>query len=198
MIGAGSVATALSTAALAHGHAVEHWVRDPARPVPAGATARALGEVEPRVATAVLAVPFGAVGEVVPILPLAPGSVLVDATNPFGRPVPAGHASGASYVASLAPPGVEVVKAFNVLGAEHMAEPGLPGGRAPILPVAGPGEPRAAVAAFARELGFDAAEVGDLDNAGTLEEVARFWGLLAFAGGRGRGVVLVAEQRADG
>lgn len=198
MIGAGSVATALATAALAHGHAVEHWLRDPDRPVPAGASGRRLSEVEPTVATAVLAVPFAAVGEVVPTLPLAPGSVLVDATNPFGRPVPVGHASGAAYVASLVPAGVRVVKAFNVLGAEHMAAPGLPGGRAPVLPVAGPADDRAEVAALARELGFDAVEVGELDVAGTLEEVARFWGLLAFAGGRGRRVVLVAEQRADG
>ena len=28
-----------------------------------------------------------------------------------------------------------------------------------------------------------------------LEEAARYWGLLAFAGGRGRQVVLVAHQR---
>lgn len=198
LIGAGSVATALSRNALGHGFVVEHWVRDVSAEVPAGAVVRRLADVAPTRATAVLAVPFGAVAEVVPALPLLPGSVLVDATNPFGMPVPAGFASGAAQVASLAPAGVEVVKGFNVLGAEHMASPGLPGGHAPVLPVAGPEGPRRAVGDLARTLGFDAVEVGDLGSAGVLEEVARFWGLLAFAGGRGRQVVLVAQERGRG
>lgn len=198
LVGAGSVATALSRNALARGLRTEHWVRDPAAAVPPGAGVRRLADVTPAVRTVVLAVPFGAVDEVVPTLPLLPGSVLVDATNPFGQPVPDGFASGADQVASLAPAGVQVVKAFNVLGAEHMAEPGLPDGHEPVLPVAGAAEPRAAVAALARRLGFDAVEVGGLEAAGVLEEVARFWGLLAFAGGRGRQVVLVAQERSRG
>lgn len=198
LIGAGSVATALSSNALGHGLAVEHWVRDTAAAVPAGAGVRRLADVAPVRATVVLAVPFRAVAEVVPTLPLLPGSVLVDATNPFGQAVPDGFTSGAAQAAALAPPGVEVVKAFNVLGAEHMADPGLPYGHAPVLPVAGPDGPRAEVAALAGRLGFDAVEVGGLENAAVLEEVARFWGLLAFAGGRGRDVVLVAQERARG
>jgi predicted dinucleotide-binding enzyme len=51
------------------------------------------------------------------------------------------------------------------------------------------------VADLATTMGFDAVEVGGLDGAGTLEEAARYWGMLAYAGGRGRGVVLVAHQR---
>lgn len=198
LVGAGSVATALSRNALGHGLTVEHWVRDASTEVPDGAVVRRLDDVAPARATAVLAVPFRAVAEVVPALPLLPGSVLVDATNPFGQPVPAGFASGAAQVAALAPDGVQVVKAFNVLGAEHMASPALPDGHAPVLPVAGPEGPRAAVAALAARLGFDAVQTGDLDTAGVLEEVARFWGLLAFAGGRGRQVVLVAQERGRG
>lgn len=91
---------------------------------------------------------------------------------------------------------MEVVKAFNVLGAEHMADPSLPDGSSPVLPVAGndPGA-RALVVALAAELGLDAVDVGALDNAHLLEEAARYWGLLAFVGGRGREVVLVAHQR---
>ncbi len=91
---------------------------------------------------------------------------------------------------------VRVVKAFNVLGAEHMADPGLADGARPLLPVAGDDPAaRARVSALAGDLGFDAAEVGGLDNAHLLEEAARYWGLLAFQGGRGRTVVLVAHQR---
>jgi hypothetical protein len=45
-------------------------------------------------------------------------------------------------------------------------------------------------------MGFDAVEVNGLDNAGLLEEAARYWGLLAFKGGLGRNMVLVAHWRA--
>lgn len=144
----------------------------------------------------ILAVPFGAIADVVPRLGLQAGAVLVDATNPFGQPLPAGVASGAALVERAAGEGVHVVKAFNVLGAEHMSTPPLPDGHRPLLPVAADDGPaRRLVAGLAAEMGFDAAEIDGLDHAGLLEEAARYWGLLAFNGGRGRNVVLVAHQR---
>lgn len=193
LVGAGRVARALGRNAAGRGLEVRYWVRDPARAESLGAApATALSDVVPTPVVAVLAVPFAAVAEVVPRLPLAAGSVLVDATNPFGAPVPDGAGSGAAWVAAHAAPGVAVVKAFNVLGAESMAEPGLP---APVLPVAGDDEgARARVAALARLLGFDAVEVGDLAAAATMEEAVRYWGLLALSGGLGRDVVLVARR----
>lgn len=197
VVGAGNVGRALATNLLEHGYAVQVAVRDPgAAVVPDGAVAVPLPGAAVGVATVVLAVPFAAVGEVVPVLGLEPRTILVDATNPFGRAVPAGHASGAAVVASAAVPSVRVVKAFNVLGAEHMSSPVLPDGQRPVLPVAGD-DPAAVedVVAMAAELGFDAVPVGGLDVADVLEGAARYWGLLAFAGGRGRGVVLVAHHR---
>jgi 8-hydroxy-5-deazaflavin:NADPH oxidoreductase len=199
VVGAGNVGHALATNLVAHGHVVRVAVRDPAAAVvPAGATAVPLRGAAVGVATVVLAVPFAAVDEVVPALGLEPGAIVVDATNPFGRAVPAGHASGASVVAAAAGAGVHVVKAFNVLGAEHMSSPVLPDGHRPVLPVAG--DDAAAVAAVVRlaeRVGFDAVAVGGLEVAAVMEEAARYWGLLAFAGGRGRGVVLVAHQRGE-
>jgi hypothetical protein len=44
-------------------------------------------------------------------------------------------------------------------------------------------------------MGFDAVEINGLDGVGLLEEAARYWGLLAFNGGLGRNMVLVAHQR---
>lgn len=144
----------------------------------------------------ILAVPFGTVSDVVPRLGLAPGAILVDATNPFGQPVPDGAANGAAVVAAVAGGGVHVVKAFNVLGAEHMAAPPLPDGHRPLLPVAADDDSaRHLVAHLANDMGFDAIEISGLDNAGLLEEAARYWGLLAFNGRLGRNVVLVAHQR---
>ena len=200
VVGAGNVGRALGTNLLRIGHRVRYAVRGVApADLPEGATSLPVEEAAHGADLVVLAVPFGAVGEVVPLLGLQPGAVLVDATNPFGQPLPAGHSSGASVVAQAAPPGVSVVKAFDVLGAEHMLDPPLPDGHRPLLPVAG-GDPAARdrVVGLATEMGFDAVAVGDLSAAGLLEDAARYWGLLAFAGGRGRGVVLVAHQRPSG
>ena len=103
-----------------------------------------------------------------------------------------------ALVAALAGPGVRVVKAFNVLGAEHLADPVLPDGHRPLLPVAGDDpRARAQVAALASDMGFHSVEVGELSAAALMESAARYWGLLAHAGGLGRRFALVALQRED-
>jgi predicted dinucleotide-binding enzyme len=196
VVGAGNVGTALGSNLITQGRDVTFAVRDLGTDLPAGATPVAIDGAGGSAELVVLAVPFDVVPDVVPRLGLQPETVLVDATNPFGRPLPEGVGSGAEVVRRSAGKGVEVVKAFNVLGAEHMADPSLPDGSRPLLPVAGddPGA-RARVVGLATELGFDAVDVGGLESAHLLEEAARYWGLLAYGGGRGRGVVLVAHQR---
>ena len=189
IVGRGNVGRALGPRLLAAGHTVTYAVREP------GASDETAIEGAGRAAQVViLAVPFPAVTEVVEQLDLSPGTILVDATNPFGRPVP-GFSAGALLVADTAPAGVPVVKAFNVMGAEAMADPDFPAG-APLMPVAGD-DPDAVetVVLLARSLGFDALPVGALQSAGLLEEAARYWGLLAMAGGLGRDFALGALQR---
>jgi predicted dinucleotide-binding enzyme len=189
--GAGSVARALGGNLSRLGHDVRHAVRSPGDP----GTVALDGAAEDADLT-ILAVPFDAVADVVRALRPGDGAVVVDATNPFGRALPDGVPSGAALVAAAAGPRVRVVKAFNVLGVEHMSEPALDDGYRPLLPVAADDEAaRRMVAELATAMGFDAVEVGGLDAAGVLEEAARYWGLLAYAGGRGRDVVLVAHQR---
>jgi predicted dinucleotide-binding enzyme len=195
VVGAGDVGSALGRNLARNRYAVTFAVRRPGRVDPPGASVGVHGAAVDA-GLVVVAVPFAAVGDVLPRLGLRPGAVVVDATNPFGRALPEGAASGAEVVRRAVPRGVHVVKAFNVLGAEHMADPALPDGSRPLLPVAGDDPAaRARVAELAAELGFDSVEVGGLDQAHLLEEAARFWALLAVAGGRGRGVVLVAHQR---
>jgi predicted dinucleotide-binding enzyme len=194
VVGSGRVGTALATNLRALGHDVRIARRssndhDDVRCV--GIDGAAVGAD-----LTILAVPFGSLDEVVPRLGLTAGSVLVDATNPFGQPLPGGVASGAALVARTVGKGIHVVKAFNVLGAEHMAAPPLPDGTRPLLPVAADdGAARRLVADLATDMGFDAVEITGLDHAGLLEEAARYWGLLAVNGGLGRGVVLVAHRR---
>ena len=190
VVGAGSVGSALSKNLRRLGHRVRVARRTPRH-----------DEVEVDRASVgadltILAVPFDVVGEVVPRLGLSSGAVVVDATNPFGRPLPAGAASGAAVVAAAAGPEIHVVKAFNVMGAEHLGDPRLPDGSRPLLPVAADDDDaRALVSGLAMDMGFDAVPVRGLSSAGLLEDAARYWGLLAMNGGLGREVVLVAHRR---
>lgn len=196
IVGAGRVGCALGSNRAVLGHPIRYAVRDVAGArLPPGATAVPVNGAAEGSGLTLLAVPFATVGEVVPRLRLAPGQVLVDATNPFGAGT-GRSPSGAAVVAEAAGAGVTVVKAFNVLGAEHMAHPVLPDGHRPVLPVASDDETaRQAVVDLASAMGFDAVDVGGLDAAALMEEAARYWGLLVFAGGRGRQIVLVAHER---
>ncbi len=198
IIGAGRVGQALGENLTRLGRRVRYAVRAGSeRALPDGVQRVDLGPAAVSGADLVLlTVPFGVAADVVGSLDLPPGAVLVDATNPFGAPVPGGYPSGAAVVAAAAGGQVHLVKAFNVLGAEHMAHPELPDGYRPLLPVAGDdSSARRRVIDLAATMGFDAVDVGDLAEAAVLEEAARYWGLLAFGGGRGRGVVLVAHDR---
>lgn len=196
IVGAGPVGTALGTNLVGQGHRVRFAVRNKAIEVPPDATTVSIDGCATGSDLTILAVPFPAVADVVPRLGLSDGDVLIDATNPFGEAVLDGYVSGTAYVQSLASAGVQVAKAFGVLGVEHMAEPSLPGGFAPVLPVAADDDAvRDRVVGLAREMGFNAVAVGGLDNAALLEQAALYWGLLAFTGGLGRNFVLVAHNR---
>lgn len=191
IVGAGSVGSALGANLRGLGHDVRF-----ARRAPRGDGEVALDHAAVGADLTILAIPFDTIEAVVPRLRLGPGAVLVDATNPFGRPLPDGVASGAALVARAAGDGVRVVKAFNVLGAEHMASPPLPDGHRPVLPVAADDDDaRALVADLAVDMGFDAVPIRGLEHAGVLEAAARYWGVLALSGGLGRDIVLVVHRR---
>lgn len=201
IIGAGNVGAALGRAFSRAGHRVTFGVRDAASPraeaaaAASGASLASIPEAVGKADLVVLAVPFTSAAAGLAAAGDLTGTIVVDATNPMARPVPDGHPSGAAWVASLAP-GVRLVKAFNVLGFEHMDAPTLPGGRA-LLPVCGDDpEARRTVAALATEVGFEAVEAGGLENAALLESLARLWGVLAFGpGGLGRGIAFGLLRR---
>ena len=198
IVGAGTVGTALGANLIVRGHHVRYAVRDEGTSVPDGAAAIHIDGCAPGSDLTILAVPFDAVAQVVPRLGLASGDVLIDATNPFGVPIPESYPSGAAFVQHLAGDGVHVVKTFGVLGAEHMANPALPDGSAPIPPVAADDDAtRDRVVTLARHMGFDAVGAGALRNAATLENAALYWGLLASTAGLGRDMALVAHHRSQ-
>lgn len=186
IIGAGSVGAALATGFSAAGHHVVIGVRRPDEPKYEELSVEAT-TVDAAVADAtviVLAVPADSLGDVVPSLGLHAGQIVVDAANAVFTPIPDGFDTLGEYVGSLIPDGVALVKAFNTVGAEHLA--GGSSEHPTFLPIAGDDEGTSVVAALGTDLGFAVADLGGRDAIGLVESHARLWIHLAIRRGWGR------------
>lgn len=192
ILGAGRVGRALGTGWAARGHEVVYGVRDPSDPRHAGLrSVEAPGTAARDADVLVLALPWPAVSDVLAQVETV-GKVVVDATNPIGTPDPAGR-SGAERVAELAP-GARVVKAFNTVGFETMADTAYPGGT-PLMLVAGDdADAKETVLDLAASLGFDAVDAGPLEAARDLERLAVLWIRLA-RGALGREIAFALLRR---
>lgn len=204
VIGAGSVGATLGRRFADLGHDVAYAGSRPASPSAAqaaaatpGATAGAPSEVVAGADVVVLAVPWSAVAEVVPALGDLGGAVLVDATNPIapGLQLAVGvDTSGGETVAALAT-GARVVKAFNTVGWDVMADATFAGGR-PALPVCGDDEDAVHIVSdLATALGFEALRLGGLRAARLSEPFALTWITLAGPMGHGRGLAFALLRR---
>lgn len=193
IIGAGNVGTTLAGGWRKAGHDIVFGVRNP---VGKKAELAALGDVAStrdaaaRADLIVIAVPWTGIDDVTSELAaVAAGKTVIDVTNPIAPPYTdlsvAGSDSGAERVARNLKQS-RVVKAFNTIGAEVMANPRYPDGPA-FLPVAGD-DPRAKAAAIAlaRDLGFEPIDAGPLSMARYLEPFAMLWINLALVQGLGR------------
>lgn len=202
IIGAGNVGTALAGGWRKAGHDIVFGVRNPAG---RKAELAALGDVAgikdaaARAEAIVIAVPWSGIAAVTAeIAAAAVGKIVIDVTNPIAPPYAdlavAGSDSGAEQIARHLRQS-RVVKAFNTVGAEVMADPRYPDGPA-MLPVAGddPGA-KATTIALARDLGFDPIDAGPLAMARYTEPFAMLWIKLALAQGLGRRFAFRLLQR---
>jgi predicted dinucleotide-binding enzyme len=117
------------------------------------------------------------------------GKILIDAVNPIlpgfeGLEVGA-TTSAAEMIAAWAP-GARVVKAFNTIGSNIMADANLSGHAALLLYCGDDAEAKKIVRGLATGLGFDAEDAGPLKQARLLEPMALLWVTLAYAQGFGR------------
>jgi len=159
------------------GHQVVFGVRSPS---PDRSEERTIPESIREADAAILAVPFGAVADVIKGAGSLAGKVLIDATNPLGM-VEGGlgltmgfSSSGAERIAALAP-GAFVFKAFNQTGFEKMAD-SRPYASRPVMFVAGD-EPdgKQIVLTLVGNAGYDAVDLGALRQARLIEPFAMIW-----------------------
>lgn len=120
IIGSGNVGCALGQALGLAGHQVGFGVRNPDTDQPAKMSISAAAK---NADVTILAIPFGAVGEVIAAASGFAGKVLIDATNPLGMGegglglTMGFETSGAEQIAALAPE-AHVFKTFNQTGFE--------------------------------------------------------------------------------
>jgi predicted dinucleotide-binding enzyme len=173
VIGAGHVGTALGEAWRRRGHPVVYGVRG-GRPGPNGAPAAGLHEAARCAEAVLLAVPWAAAEEVVRELGDLGGRILIDATNPIGPgfQLAVGRTSSGAERLQAAARGARVVKGFNSVGFEVLADPRFAAGSAAMFVAGDDGPATSEVADLARELGFDAVALAGLAAARALEPLA--------------------------
>jgi 8-hydroxy-5-deazaflavin:NADPH oxidoreductase len=126
------------------------------------------------------------------------GKVLIDATNPL-LPNLAGveygtTTSGAEQVAGWAH-GARVVKAFNTVGFNIMANPAFGAGRAVMFYCGDDAGAKGMVKPLVDDLGFESVDAGPLSQARLLEPLALLWISLALVHGQGREIAFSLLRR---
>jgi predicted dinucleotide-binding enzyme len=199
IIGAGHVGMTLARRFVAAGHTVAFGLRNPSAE-PAPDFPAALRDIPSACTDAdlvLLAVPFAAVPDALAAAGDLGTRIIVDATNPVGPGLTlavGGQDSGAERVARLAPAAC-VVKCFNTVGVEVMADPAFGDARALMLACGDDAEAVNTVVALANAIGFDARAFGGLAQARLLEPMALVWIRLAMIHDQGRQHALVHHRR---
>ncbi len=186
IIGTGNVAGALGPRFAEQGHTIVYGSREPGRSSVnklversgEGASATTQAEAAAQASIVVLAVPGMLVEEITKSLGDLSGKIIIDPTNPLEGKVPrlthAVATSNAKIIQAAAPDAL-VVKAFNTLKYETMADPGSADGPVSI-PIAGD-DPKAkrVVAELVEGMGLEPIDVGPLENARWVEGMLILW-----------------------
>jgi predicted dinucleotide-binding enzyme len=191
IIGAGNVGGTLAVALGKQGHAVALGVRTPEKTPGAVSIAQAVAGAD----VIILATPFAALAEVVKETGPMAGKVVIDATNPLlpGLALAVGHSDSGGEALQRLVPTAKVVKCFNTVGVEIMANPNVGGHAATMFLCGDDAGARGTAFTLARDLGFEALDVGPLKNARLLEPAAVLWIHLAMVEKLGRRIALRLE-----
>ena len=188
IIGGGNVGGTLARRFASAGHELKVGVPDPGSDKYSGLIAVSPAEAAAHGELVFLATPWGVTEDTVRSLAgVFADKVVVDCTNPiaanFSGLVTARGDSGAQRVAALAP-GAKVVKAFNTIGFNIMADPDFNGTPATLLMASDDSGAKLTVASLAKEIGFEPLDAGPLERAAELEAVAWLWITLSIRDGR--------------
>jgi NADPH-dependent F420 reductase len=190
VIGAGNVGGTLGKRWAKAGHEVTFGARDPAdakvvalvRDSGPSARAALVSQAAHDATVVALTVPWVNVQEALTAAGDLRGRILIDATNPvplspegLQQGLVIGHTTSAAEEISRWAKGARVVKAFNTTGWQNMADPLYGGQGLSTLLCGDDPEAKKVVADLAKQLGFEAVDVGPLRSARYLEALAMLW-----------------------
>jgi NADPH-dependent F420 reductase len=152
-----------------------------------GATAKSLGVAVATIADAIrgaevvaLAMPYGALADVVAAGGDWKGKIVIDCTNavergPDGMGLKYGHTTSAAEELAKTIPGAHVVKSFNAQGAENLENPVFGGVAASNFYCGDDAGAKAKVKELIEAIGFEAVDAGPLRNARLVEPLMLLW-----------------------
>jgi len=191
IIGAGNVGGTLCQRLKERGHQITYGTAHPDASKGETTVEQAAQNAE----TVVLAIPFSAVDEV--IAQIGENKIVIDCTNPiksdFSGIEEPSEGSAAQHIASKTKN--KVVKAFNTIGFNIMANPKFPNGNATLLYAGDDDQAKKQVHQLASSIGFNPVDAGPLTQARYLEHFAWLWISLAMKYGQGREIVFQLEKR---
>ncbi len=176
VIGAGNIGGTLGRKWLGAGHEVRFGVASAGKYgalASAGGRVTGVGDAVDGADVVVLAVPGGAVADVLAqVAARLDGTIVVDATNSVGG----GGPLNASDAIGKAAPGAAYYRAFNTLGWENFETPSFAGGERADLFYAGPDGPsREVVERLIGDVGLRPVWVGGPEQVETVDGLTRLW-----------------------
>jgi NADPH-dependent F420 reductase len=184
VIGTGRMGSGLGQA-LAQNHEIVMGSRDPekaaevARNIGAAGGAR-YAEAASDADIVVLAVPWGAVEETLTELGDLSGKIVIDITNPYGAGGPIDVEPSSSEEVQRLAPGAKVVKGWNTVYSRNLIAPDFDGVAASVFICGDDAKAKDTVLRLAKEIGFDAVDVGPLSTAARLTDLLGLMGALGF------------------
>lgn len=205
IVGTGNMAAGLGRQFAAAGHEIEVGSRDPRRAAEVAARIGASGhgayaDVVRHAEAILLGVNWWDIDTVLPALGDVDGKILIDCTNPYTDNTYSQYAdlagASAAQVIQERLPGARVVKGWNHVFAQIAnSSPDFGGTPATVLLASDDAEAKEAVAALARDAGYDPVDAGPLWSAYNLERVAAMMVTMAYVVGGGTDQALKIMRR---
>jgi 8-hydroxy-5-deazaflavin:NADPH oxidoreductase len=198
VIGAGNMGSAFVKQLVRAGHQVSVTARDSAKVAQvaaanAGAKAVATAGAADGADAIVLATGYGDAVAALQAVGVQPGQVVIDITNPLTADymgLTLGHSTSAAEEIAKSVPGADVVKGFNTVFAQVLAEGADFGNgrKATVFVASDSARARQTAASLAESIGFDVVDAGGLKNARYLEPLAGLNIYLGYGAGLGTAI----------
>ncbi len=199
ILGAGNIGLAAGTKWMAKGHEITFGVRDPqsqkawnAISIKAKVTDFQTSMIDAEVI--LVALPFAIADEVIKSITIDwEGKIIIDATNPISASTEP-FESAAEAISAWTGDG-EVVKALNTTGVGNMTDPMYNEKPIETFICGDNANAKKVVKGLCEDLGFRVEDIGGIENAVMLENLAKLWVTMAYKLGKGPNFAFTIVER---